>query len=74
LLAGPGLDEAIDAVPPGEVLGWGVVANVVRERLHGEELEVRSGLKPVFGAGAADRAVAVGARYACGPVPGWSVM
>lgn len=49
LLAGPGLDAAIDAVPSGEVLGWGVVANVVRERLHGEDLQVRSGLKHFTG-------------------------
>lgn len=46
---GADLDAAIDAVPSGEVLGWGVVANVVRERLHGEDLEVRSGLKHFTG-------------------------
>ncbi|MEV4510379.1 hypothetical protein AB0K00_15605 [Dactylosporangium sp. NPDC049525] len=49
LLAEPALDTAIDAVPSGELLGWGVVANVVRERLHGEDLEVRSGLKQFTG-------------------------
>ncbi len=46
---GSGLDALVDAVPAGEVLGWGVVANVVRERLHGEDLEVRRGLKHFTG-------------------------
>jgi hypothetical protein len=40
-----GDDALIDAVPPGEVLGWGVVANVVRQRLHGQELDPRPGLR-----------------------------
>jgi hypothetical protein len=49
LLAGPALDDLVDAVPPGEVLGWGVVANVVRERLVGEDLELRRGLRHFTG-------------------------
>jgi hypothetical protein len=49
LLTGPDLDTLVDAVPSGEILGWGVVANVVRERLQGEDMEIRHGLKHFTG-------------------------